>query len=596
MSVFRTISHRADFCVIGGGLSGICAAIEAARHGIKVALMQDRPMLGGNASSEIRRWVLGAHGKNNGETGLIEEIFLNNYYRNPLKNYSIWDSIMWEIASREKNITLIMNCSCHDADIKTSTAGKRIISVTGWQTTTQVFHRIEAPIFADCSGDSVLAPLSGAEFRMGHEARSEYGESIAPLHADKKTMGMTLGFHYRETDSPKKYIPPSWAEKYTAEMLPHRNPDLKKDSTDFWYLELGGVRDGIADTEEVRDELLAVSYGMWDYLKNDPANREKFANYDIDWIGFLPGKRESRRYTGDYVLSQKDVSAGGKFDDLIAYGGWTMDDHHPEGFRTAEEPTIFHPAPSPFGIPYRCVYSRNVENLFCAGRNISVSHVALSSTRVMCTCAMLGQAVGAAALLAARHGETPRGIYRNYTGELQNILMDDDCWLPGFKRQASALSMNARLQSNAAKASGNGADVLRNGHDRPIGNEDNGQFFKIGQSAEYSFDNPVFIKRTRFVFDSDLNRETQAEGSIHKRPMYACHYLDTQPTYVPKTMTRDFRLTITLANGKIKTHEVKNNYQRLVYPEINEEVKSIKFEPLSTWGNNEAHVFSFELQ
>ncbi|MCL2479501.1 MAG: FAD-dependent oxidoreductase, partial [Treponema sp.] len=473
MSVFRTITHKVDFCVVGGGLSGLCAAVEAARRGVKVALMQDRPMLGGNASSEMRMWVLGAHGKNNQETGIIEELFLNNYYRNPYKNFSIWDSIMWEIAKQEKNITLILNCSCMDAEMQDNS----IVSVTGWQTTTQMYHTVYARLFADCSGDSVLAPLSGAEYRAGHETRAEFNEDIAPVYADKKTMGMSILIQARETSGPKTYIPPVWAEKYTKEMLPHRIPDLNNDGENFWYLELGGVRDSIADTEELRDELLGLAYGMWDFVKNDPENREKYANFDLDWIGFIPGKRESRRYVGDHILSQEEVRAGGKFSDLIAYGGWTMDDHHPEAFRTTEEPTIYHPAPSPFGIPYRSIYSRNVENLFCAGRNISVSHVALSSTRVMCTCGILGQAAGAAAAVAIRHGETPRGVYRSYIGELQQTLMEDDCWLPGFKRQISKLAGGAKLTSNANPVAGN-AEVLRNGQDRPIGKDDNGLNFR----------------------------------------------------------------------------------------------------------------------
>jgi hypothetical protein len=290
-------------------------------------------------------------------------------------------------------------------------------------------------------------------------------------------------------------------------------------------------------------------------------------------------------------MNQLDIRSEGKFNDLIAYGGWTMDDHHPEGFRTAEEPTIFHPAPSPFGIPYRCLYSRNVENLFCAGRNISVSHVALSATREMNTCGLLGQAVGAAVALAVRYGETPRGVYRSYLAELQQTLMEDDCWLPGFTRQVSKPTKDATL-----KVSKGNAEILRNGQDRPIGNDDNGLNFKIGEYAEYSFDKPRFIHNARFVFDSDLNRETQHTGSIYRRPMYATYYLNTQATHVPKTMCKDFRLIFTLADGKQKVMEVTGNYQRLVRTEISADVTSVRFEPLSTWGNAEVHVFSFELE
>jgi hypothetical protein len=531
-------------------------------------------------------WVLGAQGKDKRETGIVEELFLENYYRNPYKNFSIWDSIVWEIAHNEKNITLILNCSCLDAEVKDG----RIVSVTGWQTTTQMYHTVEATLFADCSGDSVLAPLTGAEYRVGHEARSEFGEDIAPVYADRKTMGMSLLIQSRETTSPKTYIPPAWAEKFTKEKLPYRIPDITNDDENFWYLEVGGVRDSIADTEELRDELLAVAYGIWDFVKNDSENKEKFANFDLEWIGFLPGKRESRRYVGDHVLTQEDVRAEGKFEDIIAYGGWPMDDHHPEALRTPEEPTIFHPAPSPFGVPYRCLYSRNVENLFYAGRNISTSHVALSSTRVMSTCAILGQAVGAAATVASRHGTTPRGVYREYLAELQQTLMEDDCWLPGLARKPSNLTTQSKLVSSKGNA-----EVLRNGIDRPIGDTDNGLSLAIGEWAEYKLEKPGYVRRVRLVFDSDLNRDTQPEGSIYKRPMYATYYLDTKATHVPKTMTRAFKLILTLGDGTQQVIEVKDKHQRLVYADIGTEVSAVRFEPLATWGNAEAHVFAFEL-
>jgi hypothetical protein len=587
MSVFTTISHRVDFCVAGGGFAGLCAAVEAARRGVRVALMQDRPMLGGNASSEMRMWVLGAKGRDKQETGIVEELFLENYYRNPYKNYSIWDSIMWEIAHNEKNITLILNCSCLDAEVKDG----RILSVTGWQTTTQTYHTVYAANFADCSGDSVLAPLSGAEYRVGHEGRNEFNEDIAPVYPDRKTMGNSILIQARETGSPKTFIPPSWAEKFTKDKLPHRLPDIKNDNENFWYLELGGVRNTIADAEELRDELLAVAYGIWDFVKNDPENRDKFANFDLDWIGFLPGKRESRRYMGDHVLTQEDVRAGGVFEDIVAYGGWPMDDHHPEALRTPEEPTIFHPAPSPFGVPYRCLYSRNVENLFCAGRNISASHVALSSTRVMATCGILGQAVGAAAAVAYKHGETPRGVYRNYIAEVQQTLMEDDCWIPGLARQISALSARSRISSSKGDA-----EVLRNGIDRPIGGADNGLSLAPGQYAGYTLEKPAYVSRARFVFDSDLNRDTQDEGSLYRRPMYAAYYLNTGPTRVPKTMTKSFRLTLSLADGSTRVIDVADNHQRLVYVDIGAEVSAVRFEPLAAWGSPEAHVFSFEIE
>jgi hypothetical protein len=429
----ETSIHETDLCVVGGGLAGLCGAVAAARRGAKVVLMQDRPMLGGNASSEIRMWVCGAHGENMRETGILEEIMLENLYRNPDMNYSIWDGILYETAKREENLTLILNCACEASEMD----GSRIASVTGYQTTTQKRYEVRAKIFADCSGDSVLAPLSGAEFRMGREARGEYGESIAPEAADKKTMGMSLLIQAREFAAPSTFTPPEWANRYTKEDLEHRVPDLKNPGENFWYLELGGTRDTIGDTEEIRDELLKCAYGVWDYVKNAPENREINKNWRLDWMGMLPGKRESRRYVGDQVLTQNDVRAGGHFPDVVAYGGWTMDDHDPRGFESGGAPNIFHPAPSPYGIPYRCLYSKNVGNLMFAGRNISVTHAAMSSSRVMATCAVLGQAMGTAAAIAIKENATPRGVYENHLDALQQALMDDDCYLPFTSRDIS---------------------------------------------------------------------------------------------------------------------------------------------------------------
>ena len=179
----RELKHQFDFCVVGGGLAGTCAAIAAARHGIRTALVQDRPVLGGNASSEIRMWICGAEGQDVRETGIVEEIMLENYYRNTNLSFSIWDSILYEKVKQEEKLTLFLNCTCMDGTMD----GNTLVSVKCWQMTTQTFHIIEAAYFADCSGDSVLAEITGAQYTIGRESRLQYGESIAPETADKKT-------------------------------------------------------------------------------------------------------------------------------------------------------------------------------------------------------------------------------------------------------------------------------------------------------------------------------------------------------------------------------------------------------------------------
>ena len=223
------IIHQVDLCVVGGGLAGMCAAITAARRGIHVALVHDRPVLGGNASSEVRMWVCGARGDNNRETGIIEELLLENRWRNPMRNYSLWDSILYEKVRFEENILPILNCSVNGLEMD----GSRIKSVTGWQLTTQTWHTVEAGLFADCSGDSILAPLSGAEFRIGREASREFNEDIEPEEADCKTMGMSCLIQARETDTDQPFIPPAWANVYASDVdLPYRDHAIH--TSNFW--------------------------------------------------------------------------------------------------------------------------------------------------------------------------------------------------------------------------------------------------------------------------------------------------------------------------------------------------------------------------
>ena len=572
----KDLNHRVDFCIVGGGLSGMCAAIAAARHGAKVALIQDRPVLGGNTSSEIRMHICGAHGKNNRETGIVEEIQLENCYRNPLSNYYIWDSVLYEKVRFEPNISLFLNCTCHDIEMD----GNRIRAIKAWQLTTETRHRIEANLFSDCSGDSILAPLSGAKFRIGREAQREFDEDIEPPVADKKTMGMSCLIQARETDRPQTFIPPKWANVYDSEDdLPNRDHDVR--TTNFWWIELGGEDDSIHDTEKLRDELLKIAFGIWDHIKNRGDHGAD--NWVLEWIGFLPGKRESRRYIGDHILNQNDVRAEGKFDDLVAYGGWTMDDHNPGGFRYPGQPTTFHPAPSPFGIPYRSLYSFNIGNLFCAGRNISASHAAMSATRVMATCATLGQAVGTAAAIAVRDSLTPREVYQKRIGELKQTLMDDDCYLPWNGREIPELTRKAQLSSSDGDPT-----VLINGKDRPIGDEDNGVYLSLGGWLLFVFKQPEKVREVRMIFDSDLNR------IIRMRSNYP---LDMERRVVPETLVKSFRIEAKNGNGTWSTvYTETNNYLRLARAPLNVKTNAIRFVPEATWGAGKAHLFACDVR
>lgn len=558
----KHLTHEVDLCVVGGGMAGLVCAVSAARKGIKVAIMQDRPVFGGNASSEIRMHICGAHGKDNRETGILEEILLDNYYRNTDVKYAIWDSVLFEKAMLEENIKMFLNCSCMDCETKDG----RIVSVKGWQLTTETFHTIKAKYFADCSGDSILAPLSGAEFMLGREAKSEFNETIPPDTADRKTMGMSCLIEARETDRPKKFIPPSWANVYLSD---DDFPDVAQDVRDnFWWLELGGDRDSIHDTEEIRTELLKVAFGVWDHIKNRGDHGAD--NWELEWIGFLPGKRESRRYKGAYIVNQNDVEAGGKFDDVIAYAGWTMDDHFPEGFNHKNgHPTIYHPAPSPWGIPFRSLYSKNIENLVFAGRNISVTHAALSSTRVMATCAVLGQAIGTAVADAVKENIN---ISQTDVKKLQQELLSDDCFIPYVSREISDIAKNAEVNS----------EIVRNGCDR---GDENLWIGKTGDFIEYNFRNAEYVNDLRLVFDSDLNRE------LKNMP---CSYPLGMPDYAPpETLVKKYELELVSEDGQTEKVEYEN-HRRFVRIPIGKKLKTIRFIPKETWGCEEYRMFCVE--
>ena len=588
MAGFETVFHKVQVCVIGGGLSGLAAALACARHGGNVLLMHDRPVLGGNASSEIRMHICGAHGSNNLETGIIEELLLDNQYYNPDKSYSLWDSVLFGAAHRQTCLELLLNCACMSGQME----HERLVEITGYQTTTQQFHRVEADIFIDCSGDSVLAPITGAPCRWGREGREEFGESIAPASADCRTMGMSCLIQARREQTESEFVPPSWARKMTIEDLaPYRIPNMDDPMENFWYLELGGKGNTIRDTEKLRDQLLSEALGLWDWIKNAPENREKNRCWRLDWLGFLPGKRESRRYVGAYVMNENDVRDGGRFDDIIAYGGWTMDDHHPGGFHTKEPPTIFHPAPSPFGIPYRCLYSAAVPNLMFAGRNISVTHSALSATRVMATCALLGQAAGTAAAIAVKHGQLPADVYDQHLRQLQAALMEDDCYLPGVIRPVNDLTGTA-----AMTAAGKDASVLRNGIDRPVGDIDHGLYLDLKEPLEICLSGEQKLSGLRIVFDSDLNRETLPEkqlGIHHFMPTN--RRWDFPASCVPKTLVREFEIHVLTDAGWKCLKSIKENHQRLCRVQLDTAAQAVRFVPIATWGVEKAHLFAVDL-
>lgn len=590
-----TINHSVDFCVVGGGMAGVCAAIAAARSGVKTLLMHERPVLGGNASSEVRMWICGAHGENNRETGIIEEIALESLYLNPDKSHYLFDCILFDKVTSEPNLTLLLNCSCMDAE----TENNRIVSVTGWQSTTQSFHKVEAKLFADCSGDSILAPLCNAEFRIGREAASEFGEKVSVEVADRKTMGISCLIQARKEKTPSKFTAPSWAMRPTEEQLTHRRPNLNKTSENFWYLELGGELDCISDAENIRNKLLALALGMWDYIKNS-GTVEGAEYWKLDFLGFLPAKRESRRMLGEYLMNSNDIRSGGRFHDTVAFGGWGLDDHDPRGFFGTSTPNTDERTPSPYGIPYRCLYSKNITNLFFAGRNISMTHSAMSSARVMATCALLGEAVGTAAGIAAKYGLTPHGVYEEKLDKLQQSLMYADCFLPYFSRRISDTVKEASLACSGLI--GGSIENLRNGIDRnhAIYGEEMGCTVLAGSKIVYKLASPSFVRSVRVTFDSDLDRVT-LPGDKHERTKITRANIlpDSPSTHLPTTLVEEYQLWAELDDGTMKLicHNTKNR-KRTVWLSVSECVRSLTLIPIKRWYSDggEIHIFSFDFR
>lgn len=561
----RTLNYKTDLCIVGGGISGLCCALAAARHGIKVVLMHDRPVLGGNASSEIRMSIGGAHGKDNRESGIVEEIILENYYKNPGLKFTLHDGILYEKAMAEENLTLLLNTSSLDAVM----SGSAIKSVKGWQSNAETFHIVEAKYFADCSGDSILAPLTGAEYTYGREAKSDFNETIPPDVADKKTMGMSCLIQTRETDHKVDFIPPEWAYKYESDDdLPYKEHGIK---CNYWWIEVGGEWDSIHDTDKCREELLKICYGVWDHMKNH--GDHGVDNWELDWIGFLPGKRESRRYIGKYIVTQNDVEAEGRFPDIVAYAGWPMDDHFPEGFYYNKGlSTIFHPAPSPWGLPLRCMISKNIDNLVFAGRNISITHAALSSSRVMATCGVLGQALGTAVAQSFKENVNVEDVNIEL---LQQTLMDDDCYIPWHERTVSDITKDAQCN----------ADIVRNGFDR---GEENCWIGGHGDFIEYNFEKDTSITEIRLVFDSNLNR--RYHSMPYNYPLVQTEY------FLPKEIIKEYKIVGTDSKGKTMELHIENNHQRFVRHSINWNVKSVKLIPIATHGTKDFRLFSFEIK
>jgi hypothetical protein len=444
----------ADLVIAGGGLAGVCAAITAARAGIRVILAQDRPVLGGNSSSEVRLWILGAtsHMGNNNrwarEGGVVDEILVENLYRNPEGNPIVLDSILLEKVVSEPNIQLLLNTAVIDLQKKSSDS---ISSLHAFCSQNSTRYVLSAPLFCDASGDGIVAFLAGAAFRMGAEGRDEFGEGFAPPTDSGELLGHSLYFYSKDAGHPVKFVPPSFALQDISAVPRFRDIRSGDSGCRFWWFEYGGLRDTVHDTEEIKWELWKVAYGAWNYIKNSGRFPDA-ENLTLEWMGTIPGKRESRRFEGDVILRQQDLVEQTLWEDAVSVGGWAMDLHPAEGVYSPLSPCTQWHSKGVYQIPYRCLYSRNVRNLFLAGRIISASHVAFGSTRVMATCGHTAQAVGLAAAICRRDGLQPADLTRDgRIAELQRELLKAGQYIPSVRLNDPAdLAQTARVSASSA--------------------------------------------------------------------------------------------------------------------------------------------------
>lgn len=579
----RYAEKNYEIIVVGGGMSGLCAAMSAARQGAKVALIHARPVLGGNASSEIRVHISGAdHGMEKpdyAEGGMLYELMLENKARNPHFSYSIWDMILFEAAKNQENLTVYYNTVMYDAEVE----GDTIKGIYCVQETTEMRFYFTAPIFVDSTGNGTLGYYAGAEYRQGSESKAQTGEIDAPEEENNERMGNTIMFRARNMGHPVKYNPPSFAKKYTEEDLRYRmhcathktdystcrDPERNEkcggvsargvDYGYFWIELMGDTDDIITDFENIRDDLVAALYGVWDHIKNGGDHGAE--NYELEWVGMLPGTRESRRLVGDYMLDETDILENRVFDDAVCYGGWNVDLHTAHGLLDLHR----HPSGDSryfdgvYTIPYRSYYSKNISNLFMAGRNISATKLAYCSTRIIGCCAIGGEAVGIAAALCKKYNCTPRELVPAHLKELQQEILKADGYLPDFYNEDEKdFARTATFTASSSKEGGDPAQVNK-GASRKLGENWNGWISNgisdNGEVLKMDLKEAKELSQIRLTFWSDFNYPIRVTMAPNRQKQ--------QRDGVPAELIKDYTVKLINNGMVVKEIEVKDNHQRL---------------------------------
>jgi hypothetical protein len=501
------LAGQFDLVVVGGGIAGTCAALSAARSGLTVALVQDRPVLGGNNSSEVRVWLQGARNRppypRIGD--IVRELEQQRHaHYGPSNTADLYeDDKKLDLVRNEPNILLALNHWANQAEMD----GARIVAVVAQHTVTGERQRFVGRWFVDATGDGCLGKLAGADYEVTLPGR----------------MGSCNLWNVIETDGPAPFPRCPWALDLSDKPFPGRNkpfPGVPADHRGIealggWYWESGFDHDPFEKSEYIRDWNFRAMYGAWDALKNVDG---RYSNYRLNWSAHIAGKRESRRLLGDVILTREDILENRPFPDGCVPTGWSIDLHHPDPrYEKSFEGDAFiarasfERYPLPYWIPYRCLYSRNVSNLFMAGRDISVTHEALGTVRVMRTGGCMGEVVGMAAAVCNQHDGDPRDVYQHHWEDLRKRMLqgtgkppDISAWLNPPEWLAAAgenLALNAQLRASGhLKADTNQVALLNDGRSDVWDND--GRWLSHAQVpnwVELSWAEPQRISAARVV-------------------------------------------------------------------------------------------------
>ncbi|NCB72203.1 MAG: FAD-dependent oxidoreductase, partial [Clostridia bacterium] len=444
----KLVTIHADITIAGGGLAGVCAAIAAARQGRTVSLIQNRSVLGGNSSSEIRVWTRGSTGGGNlfsEEMGILGELKLANQYKNPEGNPILWDEILLDAVYQEHTISLFLNTLVVDVAHQDG----HIHALTALEINSERRFQFLSPIYVDATGDGFIAASAGLPYVIGKECNGTYGEEHAPAQFDPTTEGCIILMTFIKRDRPVAFAPPSYAYpiEYIEKLLNNggRIVSEKSNGCDFWWVEFGGQKDTINEIASITLELKRLTLGIYNYIKN--SGKFDADTLELNWTGSLPGKRESRRFVTEYVLTENDILQNRVFDDVAFYGGWYLDFHPSEGIYSKADFCTQIPVDL-YGIPLRSLFSLQCDNLMLCGRILGASHAAFASTRIMDTCALSGQAAGtAASVLVSDRGKTQDLLDKSVYARIQALLVEDDMLLSGYHLES--ISGNIHVEASS---------------------------------------------------------------------------------------------------------------------------------------------------